>query len=213
MTNGGGTNGDKAWLVPLTGLGFFVVAIIGFIVAGEAKSSDDSAADIVSYYSDNHDSMMAGAIIAVVATTLLLFFAAHLRDVLRDAGASRMLSTVSFTGLVIVAIGFAIDTTVQIAIAETVDKIDPVGVQTLNALWEHDFVPIALGVSVFLWASGIAVVRSGALPRWLGWLMIVLAVISCTPFGFVSAIATALLILAISVLLAVRARSAGPVPA
>jgi len=74
-------------------------------------------------------------------------------------------------------------------------------------------VPIALGILLFLWATGISVLRSGALPKWIGWVMILFAVVALTPIGFVSFIATAILILVISLLLAARARSAGPATA
>ena len=119
-----------------------------------------------------------------------------------------MLSLVSFIGVVVIAIGFAFDTTIQLAIAERADDIDPIAVQSLQALWDNDFVPIALGVLLFLWATGISVVRSGALPKWMGWIMLLLGVIALTPIGFASFIGTALLILVISILLTVRARSA-----
>jgi hypothetical protein len=205
-------NGSKGWLVPLTGAGFIVVAMIGFIVGGEPKDAGHPATEIVDWYIDNKDSVEVGAFIGVAATVLLVFFGAYLRNVLRAAaGGTDMLSLVSFIGVVVVAVGFAIDTTILIALAERADDIDPIAVQSLQALWDNDFVPIALGILLFLWATGISVVRSGALPKWIGWIMILLGIVALTPLGFVSFIGTAVLILVISILLAVRARSAAPV--
>jgi hypothetical protein len=202
-------NGSKGWLVPLTGVAFVVVAIISFIVGGQPKDASHPATEIVNWYLDHKNSVEASAFIGVAATVLLVFFGAYLRDVLRvAAGGADMLSLVSFIGIVVVAVGFAIDTTIQLAIAERADDIDPIAVQSLQALWDNDFVPIALGVLLFLWATGISVVRSGALPKWIGWIMLVLGVIALTPIGFASFIGTALLILVISILLTVRARSA-----
>jgi hypothetical protein len=80
-------------------------------------------------------------------------------------------------------------------------------VQSLQTLWDNDFVPIALGILLFLWATGLSVLRTGALPKWIGWIMILLGVVALTPIGFASFIGTAVLILVISSLLAVRARS------
>ena len=71
----------------------------------------------------------------------------------------------------------------------------------------------ALGILLFLWATGISVVRSGALPKWIGWIMILLGIVALTPLGFASFIGTAVLILVISILLAVRARAAAPAAA
>ncbi len=161
------------------------------------------------YYVDNKDSIQAAAFIGVAATLLLVFFGAYLRRVLRAAAPEgEILSLVSFLGLVVVAVSFAIDTTILIALSEAADDIDPVAVQALQALWDNDFVPLVLGVLMFLWATGLAVIRTGALPKWLGWVMVVLGVLALTPIGFVAAIGAAVLVLVISILLSVRARSA-----
>jgi hypothetical protein len=199
---------NRQWLVPLTGVGFIVVGIVSFIVGGEPKSADHPVREIVNFYVDNKDSVQAGAFIGVAATVLLVFFGAYLRRFLRAAaGEGDMLSLISFIGVVIVAIGFAIDTTILIALTEAVDDINPIAVQSLQALWDNDFVPIALGVQLFLWGTGLSVIRSGVLPKWLGWVMVVLAVVGLTPLGFASAIGSAILVLVLSILLSVRARS------
>jgi Domain of unknown function (DUF4386) len=200
---------DREWLVPLTGVAFIVLGIVSFIVGGEPKSADEPVREIVNFYVDNKDSVEAGAFIGVAATVLLVFFGAYLRRFLRaGAGEGEMLSLISFVGIAIVAVGFAIDTTILIALSEAADDINPIAVQSLQALWDNDFVPLALGVLLFLWGTGLSVIRSGVLPKWLGWVMLVLGVLGLTPIGFVSAVGAAILVLVLSILLSVRARSA-----
>ena len=200
---------DREWLVPLTGVAFIVLGIVSFIVGGEPKSADEPVGEIVNFYVDNKDSVEAGAFIGVAATVLLVFFGAYLRRFLRaGAGEREMLSLISFVGIAIVAVGFAIDTTILIALSEAADDINPIAVQSLQALWDNDFVPLALGVLLFLWGTGLSVIRSGVLPKWLGWVMLVLGVLGLTPIGFVSAVGAAILVLVLSILLSVRARSA-----
>jgi hypothetical protein len=139
---------------------------------------------------------------------LLVFFGAYLRRFLRaGTGDGEMLSLVAFVGVAIVAVGFAIDTTILIALSEAADDIDPVAVQSLQALWDNDFVPLLLGVLLFLWGTGLSVIRTGVLPKWLGWVMVVLGVAGVTPIGFVSVIGSAILVLVLSILLSLRARS------
>jgi hypothetical protein len=121
-----------------------------------------------------------------------------------------VLPLVAFIGFVVVAVGFAIDSTILIAMSEAADDIPASSMQALQALWDNDFVPIVLGVECFLWATGISVLRHGALPKWLGWVMIVLAIAGLTPIGFVAAIGSAVLVLVLSIMLALRARSAVP---
>ena len=200
---------DREWLVPLTGVAFIVLGIVSFIVGGEPKSADEPVREIVNFYVDNKDSVEVGAFIGVAATVLLVFFGAYLRRFLRaGAGEGEMLSLISFVGIAIVAVGFAIDTTILIALSEAADDINPIAVQSLQALWDNDFVPLALGVLLFLWGTGLSVIRSGVLPKWLGWVMLVLGVLGLTPIGFVSAVGAAILVLVLSILLSVRARSA-----
>jgi membrane protein implicated in regulation of membrane protease activity len=64
-----------------------------------------------------------------------------------------------------------------------------------------------LGVPIFLWATGLAVIRTGALPKWLGYVMILLGVVALTPIGWAAAIGTAILVLVLSILLPARAYS------
>jgi len=200
---------SREWLVPLTGMGFVLLGIVSFIVGGEPKSADEPVGEIVDYYVDNKDSIQVAAFIGVAAILLLVFFGAYMRGVLRAAASEReILSLVSFLGLVVIAVGFAIDTTILIALSEAAGDIDPVAAQSLQALWDNDFVPLVLGVLMFLWATGLAVIRTGALPKWLGWVMVVLGVLGLTPIGFVAAIGAAILVLVLSILLSVRARSA-----
>ena len=207
------TSNSREWLVPLTGLGFIAVGILSFIIGGEPKSADDPAREVVSWYVDNKDSVEVAAILSVVAGVLLVFFGAYLRDVLRAAGpGTEGLSLVAFMGFVVVAVAVAIDGTIMFAAAEAAEDVPAASLVALQALWDNDFLPFILGVELFLWGTGLAVVRTGVLPKWLGWVMIVLAVAGFTPIGFIAAIGSALLVLILSIWLSLRAR--GPaVPA
>jgi hypothetical protein len=204
------------WLGPLTGIAFVVVLIVSFAIGGEPKSADDPVNEIVDFYVDNKDSVEIAAILSAVAGVLLIFFGGYLRKVLRAAGGEgEFLSLISFVGLAIVAVAAAVDSTITFALAEAADDIDPTAVQALQALWDNDFIPFILGVLVFAWATGISIIRSGALPKWLGWVLIVFGVVGVTPIGFAAAAGCGLWILVVSIMLALRARSgpAAPAPA
>ena len=152
--------------------------------------------------------MQIGAILSAVAALLLIIFGAYLRKVLHAAaGPGETMSLVAFAGLLVVATGIAIDATIVFAASEAAGDVNPIAVQALQALWDNDFIPFALGVMAFLWGTGISIIKSGVLPKWLGWVMIVLGIIGATPVGFVSAIASALLVLALGIVLSIRARS------
>ena len=203
---------NKNMIAPLTGVGFVVVAIISIIVmGGEPPGAEDPPSEIVQHYIDNKDAIFASGVIGVLATALLVYFAAYLRKVLGAAeGTGGFVSTVGLVGASILAVGLAIDGTISIALAEAADDVDPIAVQALQALWDNDFLPLALGLALFFFSFGLSIVLTGALPKWLGWVAIVFGVAGVTPAFFVGFLGGALWILIVSVMLAMRTRPAAP---
>jgi hypothetical protein len=207
---------QRDWWAPLTGVAFVVVLIVGFIVGGEPPDVDEPVAEIVDFYREDDDTIMVGAALQGVAVVLFVFFGGILRKALSAAepdGDHSVLPTVAFAGTVVLAVGAAIDGTISFALAETADDIDPAAVQALLALWENDFLPMAVGLALLLVASGLSIVRTGALPKWLGWIAILLGLVAITPAGFVAFMGGALWVLIVSVMLTLRRRAGGPSPA
>jgi hypothetical protein len=196
-------------LVPLTGVAFVVVAIASFGLGGDPPGADKPAREIVEHYTDDSDMIQIGAVLTALAGVFLVFFGGYLRRVLsaaeRDDG---MLPTVALVGTAVMAIGAAIDATISFSLADAAEDIEPTAVQALQALWDNDFIPIAMGTEIFLIATGLSVVRTGALPKWLGWVALVLALIGLTPAGFAAFAGGGIWILVVSILLAVRAPAA-----
>jgi hypothetical protein len=57
-------------------------------------------------------------------------------------------------------------------------------VQTLNYLDQDDFFPTIAGLSIFMFAIGAAILRTRALPVWLGWFALLLGVLALAgPLG------------------------------
>lgn len=198
---------DHYWWVPLTGALFVVVAIIGAIVGGEPSGADDPVQEIVSHYQDNKTRIQIGSALITVAAALFVFFAGYLRKRLDAASGGRsMLPTVALVGAGIFATGAAIDATIAFALAEAVDDIEPSAVQALQALWDNDFMPMALGISIFFLATGLAAARYGIVPKWLAWIAVVLGIVALTPVGFVAFMVGGLWTLGVAILLALRER-------
>jgi Domain of unknown function (DUF4386) len=202
---------EYRWMAPLTGVLFIVLAVVGFAVAGEPPDTDEGTQAIVDFYSDNEGSVVAGSIIQGLAAVAFLFFAGVLRTVLREGpGARGTLAAISFAGAVVFATGVAIDGTINLALAEEVDTegFDPVAMQAMLGLWNNDWLPFAVGVLTFMLASGLAILRTGVLPSWLGWAAVAIAILAGTPIGFVAFFGSALFVLVVSVMLAMRERAA-----
>jgi hypothetical protein len=116
-----------------------------------------------------------------------------------------MLSFVPLAGATIVAVAAGIDATINIALVEAVDDIQPAAVQSLSALWSNDWFTFVVGGTIFMLAAGLSIVRHGGLPVWMGWIAILLAVVSATPVGFVGFIGAGLWVAVASVILFLRA--------
>jgi hypothetical protein len=204
---------SREWLVPLgTMVGFVVLLVVSFIVSGEPKSADDGPDEIAEWYLDNKDSAQVGAFIGIVAAVPLIFFGAYLRKVLEPAGA--LLSTLPLIGVAIIGVGAAIDNMLLFGAAEAANDITGEQLQTIQAIWDNDFFPLLLGIMVFLWSVGIAVLRSDVLPKWMGWFALVFAVISLAgPLGFISFPGALLWVIIAGILLTMRARSTPARPA
>jgi hypothetical protein len=201
---------NRSWLQPLTGVLFVVVLIVGFALGGEPPdASEDSIQEVVDFYVDNEDSVFIGGVLQAIGGALLLFFGGYLYKRLRAAGAEGS-AAVAFAGLIALAIGIAIDGTISIALTELVngdEEPSEGAVQALSVLWNNDFLPLALGLSVFLWGTGVAIVRHGGLPTWMGWVAIVAAITAISPAFFVAGIGAALLVLVSSIMFSMQERS------
>jgi hypothetical protein len=199
---------NKDWLVALSGVGFIVLAFLSFIIGGSPKDAGHSPNEIVQFWTDHKSDQQVAAFMILAAAFLLVVFGAYLRRFLRSrADEGDLLSLLSFVGVAIVAVGIAFDTTIGLALIDRADDLDPKVVQGIQAIWDDDFVPLALGVVLFLFGTGLAVIRTRALPRWTGWAMVAFAVIAFTPIGFAGAIGAALMVVVLSVMLSLRARA------
>jgi hypothetical protein len=189
-------------LAPLTGVLFVVLTVISFIVGGEPPDGDDRLREVVDYWTDNDAANMVGAVIEGLAAVSLLFFVASLRRSLERAGDdARVLPFVAMAGGIVAAAGIGVDAAIRFAAADLAGDVDPVVIQTLNAMWADFFFPMAIGMATLLLATGISAQRTRMIPAWLAWIGILLAIVIFTPAGFIGFLAGGLWILVLSILL------------
>jgi len=189
-------------LAPLTGLVFVGIIVAVFAIGGETPDEHDSLAKVQAFYIKHHDKQTTVAFVAIFALPFLLFFASTLRRALRRAGGTGQLANTAFAGAILAAAGFGLVSTVHLALSNAGESVRTLStVQTLNVLDNNDFIPAAAGVAVFVLAAGASAVRHGGLPRWLGWIGVVLGVVAFTPAGFFAFLASGLWIIVASLLL------------
>jgi hypothetical protein len=189
-------------LAPLTGVIAVVIIIAVFAIGGSTPDEHDSAAKVQAYYARHHDKHSVLAFILAISIPFLVFFASSLRSDLRRAGGTGQLANAAFGGGVLAAAGFGVLATVHLALTVAAENANTIGTaQTLNVLDSSDFIPAVAGIGLLVLAAGLSVVRHGGLPKWLGWVGILLGIVTFTPAGFFAFLAGGVWILIASVLL------------
>ncbi len=207
---------QKRDLGSLTGALFVVLVLVAFFaVAGNTPNGDASARKVVSYFSDHDTSEMIASVVLGLSAVPLLYFTAILRDRLRDALPERsVIPAFALGGGVVAAAGFATAATLHFALADYAGDIQPAAAQAMNAIDNDFFLPFTTGLAVLLLAASLGAIRAGILPKWLGWVGVVLFVVFFTPAGFIAFGLSGIWIIVASVLLYLRgapARTAPPV--
>jgi hypothetical protein len=196
-------------LLPLTGILAVAAVVVAFIIGGEPPDVDSPVQEIKSFYVDSEGEVIAGGVLLAYAAIFFLIFATVLRGVLRRAeGDAGGFSALSFAGAILFAVGLALFSGFSFVLGDSAKDLDPSSVQAIHALGDNLFVPVAVGTVTFLLGTGISAIKTGALPKWLAWIGIVVGITGVTPIGFVAFIGVGVWILITSVLLAMRAEAA-----
>jgi len=199
-------------LLPLSGVVFLVLAIAGFMIAGDTPRSDASAEKVAAFYADNYSNGVAASYVLAWAAPFLVLFGTVVGTTFWRAGTDNAVPVfpiVLISGAAIAATGFLAAGALHFAVSEGAKH--HYSAQTLHGLsaLDQDAQVIftgGLGI-LLLGAAGVLIPRPG-LYRWLGWTGLPLAVGIYLPFG-VGLIAVALTVIwiaTLSILLAARGR-------
>jgi hypothetical protein len=200
-----------ARLVPLAGVATVVLVVIAFIVGGETPSGDDPIGKIVSFYRDNDTEQFLAAAFLVWGMAAFLLFASGLWRFLRNAETERRgASSLVLVGAGVLAVGATLFAGITFTLGDFADDLQPQAIQALNALNSDLFPPLTLGVFAFLIGAGASMIATAALPRWVGWVAMVLGVAALTPIGFFAFLALGLWILIVSALIFLRRATPTP---
>jgi hypothetical protein len=194
--------------VPLLGALFVALATVGYLVAGDTPSHHAQGPEIRDAY-DNESQHQIAAFLGALGAVPLLFFAGYFRAVLRRLHPSgRLSANVALAAAVLVAAGLTVQSLIHAALAEaaqTSEFSDP-ALQALNALDGWSFYPIVIGLSTFLLAGGVALLRGRRFfAPFVAWAALVLGALALVPIvGFFAAILAGVWLVAISLMLFAR---------
>ena len=193
-------------LFQLSGIVFValvVVAIVG--VGGSTPGTGASADELATFYDENALRQGIGTFVLAAAAPFIVLFGIGLATALgsRETRGLSSWSYVLVSGTILVAGSVLLAAFVHFALANGGDeKISPTALEALNSLDANTWMAFnpALGVMML---GAAAVLLSGAVLRWLGWIALVLGVAAFVPFAdFFALLATLVWIVVTSVLLA-----------
>jgi len=198
----------------------FSIVLLVAVLWPSGPNSNASGASVATYYADHDTSQNIMAYLFAAAAVLIVVFGAVLYSRLLPGSKSRGLITVGFSGAVMVAVGAVLAAGTTISLTDAPTAISPAANQALNvASSDVPTIPILVGLILFMAGYGIAIVCGDVLPRWVGWVAIVLAVASLAgaigPVGFFAGLLAILWVAVVGVWLFVREwrSSASPKPA
>jgi hypothetical protein len=137
------------------------------------------ASKLVAYYETHSSEVKASSVLFALA---FLAFGAVLRSYARRSAATDGVSVLIVAGAVLTAAGSLTASGIEFGLAKEIHHLGPEAVKTLAFMGEEAaFLPIIGGAFIFAVGAGLAILRGAPLPRWLGWVAIVLGVLALIP--------------------------------
>ena len=169
--------------IPLSGVAAVILIAAGFAAAGSTPSEDAPVSKLVAFYTTHDTGQVAsGVLLSVGALLFLIFCAAFVSAVRRTDVGAQVWSSVCFGGGVLFVVAVTIAAGLAVFIGNVAGDLDPAALQALHEANLVVVFPWTVGASAFLLGAGAGVLQSEeVLPRWLGWMAVVLGVIAAIP--------------------------------
>jgi hypothetical protein len=174
----------RQWLAGL-GLVYAILFGVAMLATEQGPGINASATSVAQYYNSHHGSSEAGIFLVLASCVALAFFSGVLRSTVFPSPAKdRGLMTVSALGTAVWISGLLLTVALQTTLLDASHYGRAAVIQSVNFLTADDFFPVVIGLSIFAIATGIGMLRSGALPAWLGWVTVALGVLAAAgPLG------------------------------
>jgi hypothetical protein len=172
---------------PLTGLVAVVLWIVGvFLLEKDDRPDGKDTAAFVEWVQQNDTSILAGAIVFGFGVLFFLWLLGSLRAALVAAeGGTGRLASIAFGAGVAVCVSLMFAYLPHGQAAFDHENTSDTAIESLVRVGDAFFGGAVLFSIPLLVATGLAILRLGALSRWLGWASLALAaVMAVPPLGF-----------------------------
>lgn len=195
-------------LLPLSGIAFVVLVVIGIVVSGSTPAPDAPIEEVVSFYGDEENRTRIGIWFLVLAMPFLPLFASSLAALRQPEGDSRAVwRRLLLVGAAIMSATLGIAIIIQLALADNTGEISPEAVQTLNVIGGHVVYALLPATGTMMLGAAGWLLGRERLEGWLGWTALVLGIGAFVPFiGFLALLLSLVWIIVASISL-FRARS------
>jgi hypothetical protein len=200
------TNDKLLRILPLAGVAYGALQIAGDLAIGPFPDGQSSTSRLTRYYAGHHGQVALGGTLMAWSVVFLGLFAAALVWRSRTEPLAAVVIAVG-AGAAVAHEEFSASTYSLLGSMSTSSTLDPAALQAWH-LTGSEF-GIALGQVVLLLGAAMAGLTSRALPTWVAWTALVLAVAHLTPFGFLASMLFLLWSAAAGITLALRRSPAG----
>jgi hypothetical protein len=175
-----------ARLVPLTGAGFAVTTMGGFLLMGKNPDPDASIAALTRYWAGHHGHVHDAAILLAYGSVLFAFFGASIWWRIRGAAVHPLLKGSALVGTAVATVGLLASAMTYFALGDLAAKPTtlPATLQMLHVFGSEPSYPIAGGIELLLLAVAAAGIAGRAFPRWLAWSALPIGLLQLTAIGF-----------------------------
>ena len=201
-------------LLPLSGIAFVALTVIGLAVAGSSPSPDAAADEVVSFYRDHENRARTGTWFFAFAMPFLPLFASSLAGLQRPEGQD---SRVVWRRLLLVGaaimsatLGVAITTQLALADSSTETQIAPEVMQALSVIAGYVVYALLPATGTMMLGAAGWLLGRERVQGWLGWAALVLGIGLFVPFIGVLALILSLVWIIVASITLFRARAAGP---
>lgn len=188
-------------ILPLAGVAFGALQIAGDLTIGPFPDGHSSTSALTRYYAGHHSQVALGGTLMSWSVIFLGLFAAALVWRARTAPLAAAVIAVG-GGAAVAHEEFSASTYSLLGSISTWTNVDPAALQAWH-ITGSEF-GIAMGQVVLLLGVALAAFSGRAVPAWVGWTALVLAVLHVTPFGFLGSMLFLLWTAAVGIHLAVR---------
>jgi hypothetical protein len=165
-------------LAPLIGIAPMLLGLAGLTVLegpADRPELDAPPAVILSYFGDR-DTVVLGGFLLMLAAVVFIWFAGYLRAVLRRAeGGVGHLSAIAYGGGLATAAFMLVVPASNVFGALYSDQLSAQGAQTFYLFGDVFLYPAAMAAAVLVGAMALVALRTRALPSWLAWPSVILA--------------------------------------